>query len=560
MSEASFGLGKSGKPRFPQEDPPSKEPMRPSRDATYHMPGHTSNPKKSRRDHSVGKPFEEDFDWDLSDIDDSPVARGRGGVQKIAPQASKAPPKYTPGVSDPNSPVRPGRRRFQRPVGGRRLGEETPFGGPERRANPMGTTRPGGAPERRRARRDTTQFQLRPDTPLQRPVMGFQSAETEPGESSWDVYVDGAGVYKVPASDEKTALDRAEQWLNSGGDPDHSGRKFPRTAFQAVRSESSGVAGSLGGQAHTGREKLEAVIYKIVKEIVRKKPGGGGYMLYAPNKGKKKNPKPVGEFPTRLAAKKAELARFPPKDAEQLKRARARLDKLAKDPKKRIEKEKEELKSKTPKKSGRAAGARKKAAESMMRGLVNTINERLFREDELVGSPWDERLSSLQPDAVTADKRFAALCKAIEKGSRAALDDAHRGLGKFLRGVGKVIPGDYATDPERNKMFVPVSLQIDDDEVGPIHLYVDGGHVRIEISPEAREMISGMDPDIAREVRGGLMSFQEDYLPRIETARKAWEARDKYLEKLQAKLDGTLGGMSPIEIHLAKEILSKGDE
>ena len=43
-----------------------------------------------------------------------------------------------------------------------------------------------------------------------------------------------------------------------------------------------------------------------ISEIVRKKAGGGGYNLYSPNKGKKKNPKPVGEFPTRIAAKRAE--------------------------------------------------------------------------------------------------------------------------------------------------------------------------------------------------------------------------------------------------------------
>ena len=41
-------------------------------------------------------------------------------------------------------------------------------------------------------------------------------------------------------------------------------------------------------------------------------------MLYAPNKGKKHASRPAGAFPTKLAAKRADLARFPPKDPKKL--------------------------------------------------------------------------------------------------------------------------------------------------------------------------------------------------------------------------------------------------
>lgn len=87
----------------------------------------------------------------------------------------------------------------------------------------------------------------------------------------------------------------------------------------------------------------ESVVRKVVKnkinEVVRKKAGGGGYVLYSPNKGKKKAATPIASFPTKLAAKRAELARFPPKDPKKLQRLRKEIEKLLKDPKKRADAE-----------------------------------------------------------------------------------------------------------------------------------------------------------------------------------------------------------------------------
>ncbi len=84
---------------------------------------------------------------------------------------------------------------------------------------------------------------------------------------------------------------------------------------------------------------VRELIRKKVREVVRKKAGGGGYTLYAPNPGKKGGSKPVGNFPTKIGAKRAELARFPPKDPEKLKRLRKSIDKAAKTPKKAAERE-----------------------------------------------------------------------------------------------------------------------------------------------------------------------------------------------------------------------------
>lgn len=95
------------------------------------------------------------------------------------------------------------------------------------------------------------------------------------------------------------------------------------------------------GVANLIREHAVRKLVELkVKEVVRKKSGGGGYVLYSPNKGKKQPAKPVGTFPTKLGAKRAELSRYPPKEPAKLKRLRKEVDRLLKDPKKRAEREK----------------------------------------------------------------------------------------------------------------------------------------------------------------------------------------------------------------------------
>jgi len=113
---------------------------------------------------------------------------------------------------------------------------------------------------------------------------------------------------------------------------------------------------------------VREMIRNKMKEVVRKKAGGGGYVLYSPNQGKKKPAKPVGTFPTKLGAKKAELSRFPPKDPGKLKRLRKEVDRLLKDPKKRAEKEKSASKEKGTDDRGHKAPP-KKDAKSKKEGV-----------------------------------------------------------------------------------------------------------------------------------------------------------------------------------------------
>lgn len=467
---------------------------------------------------------ESPMDFDTSDTPPEPGQRGakRPPPIPVKVKGADGPPRFLPGAN--NAPYTRKTRT-----------EATPFNPQDRRTPPGGVTQ---APPGARAPRNRT-----PTMPM--PIQH---------EEMFDVAIPGVGTYRIPAADEAVAGLRVSAWLKGGGDPDVGNKYFDPKTFKVMRAPAN------EGLDEETTARLKEAIRSMVREVVRKKAGGGGYVLYGPNKGKKKNPKPAGEFPTRLAAKRAELARFPPKDPEQLKKARKRLDKLLKDPKKRAAAEKDDLSGrKKPKKAGVAAGARKKAArESFVRAMAKDLHERLFHEDEVPGSPWDERISSIHPDAIASDKRFSMLNKGLEKASYASLGDASKALMKVLKGMARVNAGDIAHDAARGKTFVPVMLDCDGTEIGPVHLYVDGGHVKVEISQDARSMIQELEPDFAQNLRGGLMSFQEDHLPKIDHARRAWSDRDAYLDKLHGKLEKHAGGLSGIEAHLLKQLLSKG--
>ena len=158
-------------------------------------------------------------------------------------------------------------------------------------------------------------------------------------QGSFDVTVPGEGTFRVQAATAEEARQGIVTWFLE--DQENGSKRIDPSTLVVARTPKEQSSNESIDRAH--RLELENRIRKAVQEIVRKKKGGGGYNLYSPNKGKKNPPKLVGEFPTHLAAKRAELARFPPKDAEQLKRARARLAKLSKDPKKRARAEKNDL-------------------------------------------------------------------------------------------------------------------------------------------------------------------------------------------------------------------------
>lgn len=139
--------------------------------------------------------------------------------------------------------------------------------------------------------------------------------------------------------------------MPSGGAREFEPVKIDKKVETSGGSSAGNIIGANVPPEELSEEELMNMVRELVrnrvKEVVRKKPGGGGYTLYAPNKGKKGKSKALGTFPTKMGAKRAELARFPPKDPEKLARLRRQIDRMARDPKKAAEKErKEKLKSK----------------------------------------------------------------------------------------------------------------------------------------------------------------------------------------------------------------------
>ena len=184
---------------------------------------------------------------------------------------------------------------------------------------------------------------------------GWSNAKMAKSQATDDAWKDAlklAGKKEQPTTATPWKKEPEQEFdleLGAGGDP-------------KLASE-MGTGGIAGFQAPLSDEDRMVAVRELVKnkvkEIVRKKAGGGGYALYAPNKGKKGKPKAVGNFPTKLGAKRAELSRFPPKEPGKLQRLRKDVDKLGKDPKKAAEKEKAANKTK-----GTDKGVKKEAVGS----------------------------------------------------------------------------------------------------------------------------------------------------------------------------------------------------
>lgn len=317
-------------------------------------------------------------------------------------------------------------------------------------------------------------------------------------------------------------------------------------------------------------EVVRQTIRNKIAEVVRKKKGGGGYVLYAPNKGKKHNSKAVGNFPTKLAAKRAELARFPPKDAGKLRRLRKEVDKLMKDPKKRAEVEKRAMKAKgtdTPHHAGRPRGH--KIGEGYTREMVEAavlskiiikdvqknLHEGLFRE-ERQGSEWDEFIGKISNKALQSDTGFRRLQAQIEKATEASLGQATKVIQKALGADAKVKVSASPGKTDSGQTFAPFSIEVETASVGPIYLYVDKGLPAIEMSDEAKNSLTKVTPGAAKAIRAALAGAQ-DNLEKVSGVADAVAQRDSYLSKLETKIDRMIASMSPIQISVLKQLLVK---
>lgn len=318
-------------------------------------------------------------------------------------------------------------------------------------------------------------------------------------------------------------------------------------------------------------EVVRQTVRAKIAEVVRKKQGGGGYVLYAPNKGKKHNSKPVGSFPTKLAAKRAELARFPPKDAGKLRRLRKEVDKLMKDPKKRADVERKAMKAKGTDTGGAPKVKKPKApkAESYSREMMEAailsqivikevksrLTEGLFRE-ERQGSQWDDFISKVSNKAIAGDAGYKRLQMNIEKATQASIGQATKIIQKILGGEARVRVSKEPGRTDGGQVYSPFNIEVDAASVGPIYLYVDKGLPAIEMSDEAKNSLSKVSPESAKAIRAALASAQ-DSLEKVSGVADAVAQRDTYLTKLEQKVDKMIAGLSPLQVSMMKQLLVK---
>jgi hypothetical protein len=334
-----------------------------------------------------------------------------------------------------------------------------------------------------------------------------------------------------------------------------------------------------GVKEHAVRE----MVRNKMKEVVRKKSGGGGYVLYSPNQGKKKPSKAVGNFPTKVGAKKAELARFPPKDPGKLKRLRKEVDRLLKDPKKRAEKEKSAAREKGTDDGRKKAAPAPKKKETKKESVAVTVapdvkeiaadgpegmallqaaigllvNESLFHEEK-TGSNWDEYITRLSKQALSSDKKFQALQKNIDKKTEKVLKDA---LAAVQKAVGKKVKikemGGIKVAGGPGKTYLPFSATVGQVAVEPIALYIEHGVPKIELSDQAKVALTKADPSESKLFRAELIQVQERILDRMDELERAVMNRDRYLEKQEDGVDEMVADLTPLQISLLKQVLVK---
>lgn len=305
------------------------------------------------------------------------------------------------------------------------------------------------------------------------------------------------------------------------------------------------------------RHMVRELIRKRVREVVRKKAGGGGYVLYSPNQGKKKQSKAVGSFPTKMGAKKAELARFPPKDAGKLKRLRKEVDRLLKDPKKAADKEKSARKEKGTDK-GHAPPPKKHESAEFLVGIIRSmVNESLFHE-ERSGSDWDDQISRLSKQAVSGDKKFQNLQKNIEKKTEKILQDAFGVIAKSVdKKVVKMKNFGVKKSEQKGKTYLAFGATMDNVAVEPIYIYSENGVPKIEVSDQAKVALTKVDPGNAKLFRAELVTVQERVLDKMDDLERAVQSRDKYLGKIEDDVDSFVTGLTPLQISLLKNLLVK---
>jgi hypothetical protein len=287
---------------------------------------------------------------------------------------------------------------------------------------------------------------------------------------------------------------------------------------------------------------LKEVIDGKIREVVRKKKGGGGYVLYAPNaqRGKKTSkgvsrgqPKAVGTFPTKLGAKKAEYARFRPKDPKKAENMRKSIEKM----------------------QGRSSNESVENCEFIRPLIEAVVMEAMFRGDK-TKSDWSDFVDGVPEAMLFKDKSMQRLQKNIDKKSNDALNDALAAISKAVRKTAKIKQHAIKYDEANKRQQMVFNVEINGQKVGPISIYIENGTPNIELTAQAREELSRIDSDKGKLFRAELISVKENTLDNIDDVTKAIEARDKILDKLHAKVEAIISELSDLEKLMFKRLIS----
>lgn len=287
---------------------------------------------------------------------------------------------------------------------------------------------------------------------------------------------------------------------------------------------------------------MRHLVRQSLNEVVRKKDGK--YVLYAPNTGKKHSPKPVAIFSTKLAAKRAELAKFPPKDHEKLERLKKQIDKLLKDPKARAK----EIMMK--KKVDRDLFERATLSLIVGKDVIKSLNESNSRE-----APSDEYQSfvnQFSKSAMLKDKGYRGAQRDYQKAAVGALG---RKIKEIQAELGMKVRAEEPKKHVDGKMRVLVNLMADCPV--PVSFVADGKQVKVERKKETEAALTKCTPEISDKIRSRLFSVNEEDIgedPELAQANDQMVGRTKKIYKF---VDEFLAKLSPLAMTILKRLLAK---
>jgi hypothetical protein len=301
------------------------------------------------------------------------------------------------------------------------------------------------------------------------------------------------------------------------------------------------------------REKISRILQQkngkfFVNEIVRRNKKTGKYVLYAPNIGEKSKPTKVAEFPTKLAAKQAELREFPPLDPEALSRLRGQIEKLLQDPKQRL-----------PDPILKESVSR----ELFERAIVSTIicrdvgnylmNEDLFKQEVPEGDEYLRKINQISRHAVESDPEFSQITKEYEDNARKALQNRVESLKGALPGC-TIAAGEPKTHKNK-KIYIPFKITVDKtgEEVGGLNFYNDGKKIAFAAEPKGKAALKGCSrqKDIIT-VLNPLNEEQED--PALAQSYEKMTGRTKEVYEF---IDNFLSKLSKLGMTMLKRLLNK---